>query len=77
MAKLDDCGRNARANGLLVDTNLLVLLIVGLVNRDRISRFKRTTGYSSADSDLAEYWNRFRSVTLWRMFFRRSAHSLI
>jgi len=52
MAKLDDFGQNARANGILVDTNLLVLLIVGLVNRDRISRFKRTTGYSSADWDL-------------------------
>jgi predicted nucleic acid-binding protein len=39
-------------NGLLVDTNLLVLLIVGSVNRDRVSQFKRTTAYSSADWDL-------------------------
>jgi predicted nucleic acid-binding protein len=52
MADLDDFDRNARANGLLMDTNLLVLLIVGFVNRDRISRFKRTTDYSSADWDL-------------------------
>jgi len=52
MTDLDDFDRNARANGLLIDTNLLVLLIVGSVNRDRISRFKRTTGYSSADWDL-------------------------
>ena len=52
MTDLDDLDRNARANGLLIDTNLLVLLVVGSVNRDRISRFKRTTGYSSADWDL-------------------------
>lgn len=47
-----DFDRNARSNGLLVDTNLLVLLIVGSVNRDRVSRFKRTTDYSPADWDL-------------------------
>ena len=52
MTDLDDFSRNARKNGLLIDTNLLVLLIVGFVNRDRISRFKRTTSYSSADWDL-------------------------
>lgn len=43
---------NARANGLLVDTNLLVLLIVGAVNRERVSHFKRTSGYRPADWDL-------------------------
>ncbi len=52
MTDLDDFSRNARKNGLLIDTNLLVLLIVGFVNRDRICRFKRTTAYSSADWDL-------------------------
>ena len=52
MADLDDFDRNARVNGLLIDTNLLVLLIVGFVNRERISRFKRTTNYSSMDWDL-------------------------
>jgi len=52
MTDLDDFDRNAQQKGLLVDTNLLVLLIVGSVNRDRISRFKRTTGYSPADWDL-------------------------
>jgi predicted nucleic acid-binding protein len=45
MTQFDDFERNARTNGILVDTNLLVLLIVGSVNRDRISHFKRTTGY--------------------------------
>jgi predicted nucleic acid-binding protein len=52
MTDLHDLDTNARTNGLLVDTSLLVLLIVGSVNRDRVSRFKRTTGYSSADWDL-------------------------
>ncbi len=31
MVQLDDFDRNARAHGILVDTNLLVLLIVGSV----------------------------------------------
>ncbi len=52
MTDQGDFSQNARENGLLIDTNLLVLLIVGSVNRDRISRFKRTTSYSSADWDL-------------------------
>jgi hypothetical protein len=33
-----------RAKGVLVDTNLLVLLLVGAVNKQRIPRFKRTAG---------------------------------
>lgn len=52
MTDLRDFDRNARLNGLLVDTNLLVLLVIGSVNRDRIARFKPTTDYSPADWDL-------------------------
>lgn len=37
-------------DGLLIDTNLLILFIVGRVNPKRIQSFKRTTGY-----DLAAY----------------------
>ena len=37
---------------LLVDTNLLVLLAVGSVNRRRIGLFKRTCQYSESDFDL-------------------------
>ena len=37
---------------LLVDTNLLVLLIVGKVNRKRIEKFKRTNTYCESDFDL-------------------------
>ena len=52
MTDLDSFAQNARRNGVLVDTNLLVLLIVGSVNRERVSKFKRTSDYSSADWDL-------------------------
>ena len=38
--------------GLLVDTNLLVLYVVGTVNRNRIETFKRTRQYTRADYDL-------------------------
>jgi predicted nucleic acid-binding protein len=44
--------QNARTSGVLIDTNLFVLLIVGLVNRDRISAFKRTSNFTPADWDL-------------------------
>jgi rRNA-processing protein FCF1 len=37
---------------LLVDTNLLVLFIVGTVNRNRIETFKRTSKYTRQDYDL-------------------------
>jgi predicted nucleic acid-binding protein len=39
-------------DGLLVDTNLLVLFAVGTVNRSRIETFKRTRQYTRADYDL-------------------------
>jgi predicted nucleic acid-binding protein len=39
----------ATGAGLLVDTNLLVLYIVGSVNRNRIEQFKRTRQYTKAD----------------------------
>ena len=38
--------------GLLIDTNLLVLLAVGSVNRNRIENFKRTRQYTKSDYDL-------------------------
>src|SRR5690348_7188330 len=39
-------------SGLLVDTNLLVLFVVGSVNRDRIENFKRTRRYAKSDFEL-------------------------
>jgi hypothetical protein len=38
--------------GLLIDTNLLVLFIVGSVNLDRVEHFKRTRKYSRFDFKL-------------------------
>jgi len=42
------------AGALLVDTNLLVLWIVGTVNRGRIRQFKRTCQYTEADFDILD-----------------------
>lgn len=41
-----------RTKGVLIDTNLLVLLTIGLYRRDRIASFKRTRQYTSDDFDL-------------------------
>src|SRR4051794_28125217 len=41
-----------RAKGVLLDTNLLVLLLVGSVNKHRILNFKRTGNFSIEDYDL-------------------------
>jgi hypothetical protein len=38
--------------GVLVDTNLLLLLFVGSVKRTRIETFKRTSAFTVADYDL-------------------------
>jgi len=41
-----------RAKGVLLDANLLVLLLVGTVNRLRIPAFKRTRNFTVDDFDL-------------------------
>ena len=38
-----------RNNGLLIDTNLLLLLVVGIYDRRRITSFKRTAAYTPGD----------------------------
>jgi predicted nucleic acid-binding protein len=43
---------SAGGAGLLVDTNLLVLFVIGTVNLDRIETFKRTRKYIKSDYDL-------------------------
>jgi hypothetical protein len=43
-----------RANGLLIDTNLLVLCLVGRTNKRRIEVFKRTRSYTVKDYELLE-----------------------
>ncbi len=43
-----------RAHGLLIDSNLLVLLLVGRTNPARIANFKRTSAYDLAAYELLE-----------------------
>src|SRR5450756_319307 len=52
MTDLERFDQNARSRGVLIDTDLFVLFIVGSVNRNRIPHFKRTTNYTPADWDL-------------------------
>jgi hypothetical protein len=44
-----------RAKGVLVDTNLLVLYLVGTVNPRRIPNFKRTGDFNIDDYNLLPY----------------------
>jgi len=41
-----------RNKGILIDTNIFLLYLVGLVNRERIPRFKRTAQFIPEDYDL-------------------------
>lgn len=50
----------AARKALLVDTNLLVLLVVGMADPRQIDRFNRTRAYTRADFELlAEFVNEF------------------
>jgi predicted nucleic acid-binding protein len=49
--------------GLLIDTNLLLLYLVGLLDRTRITRFERTEKYTPEDFDaLVAIVGRFQRV---------------
>src|SRR5690242_21168586 len=51
----DHIGRLARKykdKGVLLDTNLLLLFVIGSYRRDIISEFKRTAQYTLADFEL-------------------------
>jgi hypothetical protein len=41
-----------QSRGIIIDTNLLVLLLVGLYDKDYIQVFKRTASYSSEDFEI-------------------------
>lgn len=41
-----------RTKGIIIDTNIFLLYLVGLVNRERIPRFKRTAQFIPEDYDL-------------------------
>ncbi len=42
-----------RGTGLLIDTNILLMLLIGSYNRHMIEQFKRTKQYTIEDYDLA------------------------
>lgn len=43
-----------RTEGVVVDTNLLLLYVVGVQNPDRINRFSRTDTFTTDDFDLLD-----------------------
>ena len=50
--KLETLLARHRAAGIIVDTNLLLLLLIGSHSPTLISSFKRTTRYTASDFDL-------------------------
>ena len=54
MSVYDQLIEKHRANGLLIDTNLLLLHLVGRTNKNRIPLFKRTQRYTLDDFELLE-----------------------
>ncbi len=49
--------------GIVIDTNILLLYLVGIVNRERIPRFKRTAQFIPEDYDLLlQLINSFQKV---------------
>jgi rRNA-processing protein FCF1 len=41
-----------KQQGILIDTNILLLLFVGIVNPDRIEKFERTENFKKEDYDI-------------------------
>lgn len=54
MNSIDELIEKHRSNGLLIDTNLFLLYLIGKTNRSRIPVFKRTRQYTIEDFDLLE-----------------------
>jgi len=52
-----------QSKGILIDTNIFLLYLVGTVNRERISKFKRTNQFLPEDYDLLlQIVNGFKKV---------------
>ena len=52
MGNLSDPASAYRSKGLIIDSNLLLLFFVGLHDRTRIEKFKRTAQYTIEDFEL-------------------------
>jgi len=62
-SSVSDTSTAYRWEGLLIDSNLLLLLFVGLCDRDRIQKFKRTAQFTIRDFErLAAFIGRFKEV---------------
>ncbi|MBP0020250.1 MAG: hypothetical protein J7647_22180 [Cyanobacteria bacterium SBLK] len=51
MNELNKLLQHYKRKGLLIDTNIMLVLFVGRVNRQRISEFNRTEKYTAKDYD--------------------------
>ena len=59
----DELFSRFRGKDILLDTNLLLLFLVGSFERQRIHKFKRTAEFSEADFDLlARFLQEFRKI---------------
>ena len=62
-SSVSDTSAAYRWEGLLIDSNLLLLLFVGLRDRNRIQKFKRTAQFTNRDFErLASFIGRFKKV---------------
>jgi rRNA-processing protein FCF1 len=62
-SSVSDISTAYRWEGLLIDSNLLLLLFVGLRDRNRIQKFKRTAQFTIRDFEhLAAFIRRFKEV---------------
>ncbi len=56
MSMLDDLLRKYHKNGVMLDTNLLVMYLIGLYDRNLVPQFKRTEKYTTDQFDFLEYY---------------------
>lgn len=65
MSEVSDLLSRYYTKGIIIDTNILLLYLVGSVNRERISRFKRTQQFISEDYDrLLEILENFQKIII-------------
>jgi predicted nucleic acid-binding protein len=63
MTELVDLVNKHRAHGLLIDTNLFLLYLVGLTSEHRIAKFNRTQRFTIQDFRiLTQFVNQFRTI---------------
>lgn len=63
MSEVSDLLSRYYAKGIIIDTNILLLYLVGRVNRERVPRFKRTAQFIPEDYDiLLQLVNNFQKV---------------